>query len=274
MKRVLLFLISLFLLNAMTYAQTSCGAIINDTYKQYELKKSISPVYPEKVYKQLDITLFIFAEDSNQYVAYRDSFIDSIAAVNDAFKPIELSFVVCSTAWMQSHMFRTIRNEEREEQEMMILFTNPGTINMYCVDNVSSGGGEVGGYAAMPFGGDHVVLAKSATSKVVIHELGHFFGLYHTHESATYGAEFVDGSNCATAGDRFCDTPADFNLANAAIASDCSYPQRFVDGHGEVYAPTVANYMSYSSDQCKCNFTREQYRKMAQMYFAARTDLR
>lgn len=44
----------------------------------------------------------------------------------------------------------------------------------------------------------------------LIHEIGHYFGLLHTFETVTsLTREKVDGSNCANAGDKICDTPAD-----------------------------------------------------------------
>ena len=36
-----------------------------------------------------------------------------------------------------------------------------------------------------------------------------FSDLYHTFEDYQFGKEKADGSNCAEAGDRLCDTPAD-----------------------------------------------------------------
>ena len=51
------------------------------------------------------------------------------------------------------------------------------------------------------------------------HEMGHFFGLLHTHgySNTVKTDEFVDGSNCNEAGDYFCDTPADPRLSPVFI---------------------------------------------------------
>ena len=57
-----------------------------------------------------------------------------------------------------------------------------------------------------------------------IHEMGHFFNLYHTH-TTTNGEENVLRNNCTWAGDGFCDTPADPRL-NSENVEECEYVAR------------------------------------------------
>jgi hypothetical protein len=54
-------------------------------------------------------------------------------------------------------------------------------------------------------------LIPSVNTNVVAHEIGHLFNLYHTFGvcSNNVTTELPDGSNCSTAGDFVCDTPAD-----------------------------------------------------------------
>ncbi len=82
--------------------------------------------------------------------------------------------------------------------------------------------------------------------KVIVHEFGHYFGLYHTAETR-FGAEKVDGSNCKTAGDKVCDTPADpGELFNVYINyTSCRMADFREAGTGLEYRPMVNNYMSY-----------------------------
>jgi len=69
------------------------------------------------------------------------------------------------------------------------------------------------------------------------HEVGHYFDLFHTHETA-YGRECVDGSNCTTAGDRLCDTPADPGLGAHNVNDACQYIGHELDPcHGDPYSP-------------------------------------
>ncbi len=56
----------------------------------------------------------------------------------------------------------------------------------------------------------------------IAHEMGHYFGLLHTHETAN-GTELVNGTNCGTAGDLLCDTPADgFHTFGDVNGSTCA----------------------------------------------------
>ncbi|MCB0630437.1 MAG: T9SS type A sorting domain-containing protein, partial [Lewinella sp.] len=91
----------------------------------------------------------------------------------------------------------------------------------------------------------------------LIHELGHFYGLYHTHETS-FGREYVDGTNCEVAGDLLCDTPADPNLGTPNLMSGCSYVGKITDPKGESYVPPVNNFMSYAPSSCVRFFSAEQ----------------
>lgn len=103
------------------------------------------------------------------------------------------------------------------------------------------------------------------------HELGHFFGLFHTHGPSDRSLEYVDGSNSHKAGDRIADTPADPNLGqkNRALLNQCNYVGNILDKHGDPYNPPVHNIMSYAEPQCRYEFTHGQYARMRQyaLYF-------
>jgi hypothetical protein len=90
------------------------------------------------------------------------------------------------------------------------------------------------------------------------HEVGHYFQLYHTHETA-FGTECVSGSNCNYAGDLFCETPADPKLSGL-VNDSCVYIGTEEDacGSGQQYDPPVHNIMSYSLHQCRDELTQEQ----------------
>lgn len=95
------------------------------------------------------------------------------------------------------------------------------------------------------------------------HELGHYFSLYHTHETAT-GTEWVKRTNCQTAGDELCDTPADPNLGRVkGCTPDCAYSGTERDSRGDLYAPMADNIMSYNSyKSCRIKFTPQQFSRI------------
>lgn len=96
-------------------------------------------------------------------------------------------------------------------------------------------------------------------TKTFPHEMGHYFGLLHTFETS-FGVEFVDGSNCSSTGDLFCDTPADFLDERVP----CPYTGPEVDPQGDPYAPVLDEslFMSYFSDECVYRFSQEEENEM------------
>ncbi len=116
----------------------------------------------------------------------------------------------------------------------------------------------------------------SGTSSTLVHEIGHYFDLYHTHEPA-FGIECPDGSNCTTHGDRICDTPADPNLyGHVSSPPDCTYDD-FADPPAECdltpYAPQPDNIMSYSNKPCRDLYTAGQTDKLRTVLENDRTEL-
>jgi hypothetical protein len=104
----------------------------------------------------------------------------------------------------------------------------------------------------------------------IAHELGHYFSL--DHPFANPGTELVNESNCATAGDQVCDTPADPYVYGQAISNyidaNCLFTYTGKDANGSYYDPDVSNIMSYYSPCICLKFTHDQYEKMAQYYLS------
>jgi hypothetical protein len=90
------------------------------------------------------------------------------------------------------------------------------------------------------------------------HEVGHFFNLYHTHETA-FGEECPDGSNCNDAGDLLCDTAADPDL-DKRVNDSCMYTWNGTRC-GQSFNPDPRNLMSYSVKECRDVISPEQVEK-------------
>lgn len=195
-----------------------------------------------------------------------DDLRSELVTVNDVFSPICISFELCGVDTITNYEFDSTATPE-EEAEIQTLFHVKNRINFYIVTDIFKGGNRfcgfapVGGIAAMNNG--YVFMSGGCAS----HELGHLFGLQHTFENV--GSEFVNGSNCETAGDGFCDTPADPYNGDPDIvwqggADGCEFIYEGLDSLGQYYQPDVGNIMSYY--KCTCGFSREQYIKMANTY--------
>mgnify|MGYP000583803313 CR=1 FL=1 len=113
---------------------------------------------------------------------------------------------------------------------------------------------------------------ESITNKpsIFIHELGHYFGLYHTDAGWGDGLELADGSNCETAGDFCCDTPAEYSTSCCRIAS-CEYDPLWghtIDANGDTLHPDVTNIMCIMpyDGMCPDHLTNDQKERMLFYY--------
>ena len=89
--------------------------------------------------------------------------------------------------------------------------------------------------------------------RTLTHELGHFFNLYHTFQSCT-------NTNCATQGDRVCDTPP-LGTPTYSCPSDGT-----VAGCDGTTPALTMNYMDYTNDACMYMFTAGQVTRMLAWY--------
>jgi len=102
----------------------------------------------------------------------------------------------------------------------------------------------------------------------IAHEIGHCLNLLHTHQNYQLNCpnsakEQVDGDNCATAGDRCCDTNASWNLDQCNWnSSNCTYNDtNRKDCENAIYTPDLNNVMSYAGP-CRSLFTLDQRNRM------------
>lgn len=136
-------------------------------------------------------------------------------------------------------------------------------INLYVTDQVN--GGRIAGYTSMPPGPDRVIVDKLYVSgSTLVHEMGHYFSLYHTHGKTNYEGtdELVNGENCKIAGDEICDTPADPNVYGL-IDAGCAYTGKLRDKNRDLYKPEMDNFMSYSLTPCRTKFSKKQQERIA-----------
>lgn len=112
-----------------------------------------------------------------------------------------------------------------------------------------------------------------STSKIHIHEFGHYLGLYHTFQSGCANGD------CLTNGDRVCDTPPDSRTSFSACgepdnscntdADDTSDNNPFKTDVDDLYE----NYMDYTSKSCQNTFTQGQADRMRSVVMEVRYSL-
>jgi hypothetical protein len=184
-----------------------------------------------------------------------------IERANQEFTDLGLHFYICgSPRYLDGQPNYTFNEAEGLNYGQHV----SNTINIYLVDGIKApGGGLLCGLSKFPFQADpderYIMLDKECaiTEVTLVHELGHFYGLLHTHEDR-FGRELVNGNNCHFAGDLICDTPADPNLVLPNSLYNCNYIGRRVDINGDLYRPSVQNFMSYAPPYCQQQFSRNQ----------------
>jgi len=274
-KTRILILFALFFV-ARTNAQ-ECGTRLPTQYsviKATATSSLSSTLLPHDtcLNKTLSVMFYIVLDSMGNPNVTNADIATCIANLNKYFKPICITFQACSTQYIPNYNYNEWVDYVHEPIVKNNYYT-PNTINIYLVGKIVSPGGATG-YAHMPGApDDFIVISKgSLTGITPVHEMGHYFGLPHTFETAN-GAELVNGSNSTTAGDGFTDTDADpYPTGNAPMQAPCDYIYGPKDANGQYYTPPVDNIMTYFKP-CRCRFTQEQYNFMALMYITQRTYL-
>lgn len=157
-------------------------------------------------------------------------------------------------------------NTQAEIDALRAVRPQPDMLNIYFTQNLSNESGSLCGISSFTFSTSQgIAMANSCTNgdSVLSHEIGHYFDLFHTHETA-FGAECVNESNCETTGDLICDTPADPCLVDFVnlvyrVNAQCQYLGGPMDPCNNVpYTPNTHNTMSYSYSPCLNHFTAQQ----------------
>ncbi|WP_170254552.1 GEVED domain-containing protein [Phaeodactylibacter luteus] len=203
----------------------------------------------------------------------------ALTELNDYFSNANLFFQHCGPV----NVINSDTYFNFDTSEEAAFFSQHGVANV--INIVIPGGnltvnlsGQLCGYAYLPQGGRDLIAVKRScmfSGNTFTHEMGHYFGLYHTHGKNNCGSltdELVDGSNCASAGDDVCDTPADPGLLGIGctgyvVNSNCQYTGSLTDSQGQVFQPDPSNIMSYAPGSCRNSLTTGQYARMN--YFAA-----
>jgi hypothetical protein len=288
MKQLLLTACALFLTSSLAFSQADnwCGTpdYTNEWLEKYQDNPNLFEKSDELLY--IPLTIHITGSDNGGgYLPIKD--------VLNALCRLNLDFLESNIQFYVPEPFNYINNSEWHTHEnfllgieMMNVNNVPNTINCYLVADPA---GNCGYYAPS---GNAVAMQKGClgpNDHTWAHEIGHFLSLPHTFrgwegQDISYNqpaptfvggreVEKADGSNCQTAGDRFCDTAADYLNFRWGCNADGSSQQLQKDPDSISFRSDGSFYMSYARDQCSNRFSQEQIDAMRANIFNARPGL-
>lgn len=248
----------LLILNTFLFSQSEpCGTIsINyDEYQKFKIEKVIS-TRNEYI---LPIKLHIITDNQGLYQADVDNIVREIELSSNYFESANIGLELCEIGYIQnSDLFNF---DYSDGHSLISLYNKPDVINIYIVQTFTNqSGNSLCGRAFYPWSEIDLIIVNhncATNSSTIAHEIGHYLGLYHTHRTFN-GRELVNQSNCETAGDFLCDTPADPKLSSSNINSSCEYFGTETDDNEQAFMPNPESIMSYSHKWCRNTFTNQQ----------------
>lgn len=247
----------------------------------------------ERAITYVPVKFHVISTDAGTGGVKETQILDMLCCMNNFYAPLDIQFYIknginyfnstIAATDPQSAGGELVLKSKKVKQMVNIFlcqsFTKAGLLGYYTE-----------GYPG--YQNDFLVIKKSevACGKFTAeHELGHFFSLLHPfngwedndYDPAVHGnpvkilvspnnssqppfgsvnIEFVDGTNCETAGDYICDTPASYNFANLYwIGKGCTPLDNSVkDYHGDIVNPDEKNVMDYFSDCTDYHFSTKQ----------------
>jgi hypothetical protein len=218
------------------------------------------PPGPENATATLDVYFHVvYANETYEGGWVTDEQIEQqMEVMNKAYNTTGLSFNLVNVSRIENEeWFTRLGPESPEESEMKLAHRhgNSSTLNVWTVGFQEGEGQGLLGYATFPadYEGkptmDGVVLLYSTMpggqkppynkGMTLVHEAGHWGGLYHTFEGG-----------CAGNGDYVDDTPPEADAAYGCPKKRSTCPGGKKD--------PVTNYMDYSDDACMTGFTEGQ----------------
>lgn len=267
----------ILLVSATTITAQPCGTIESAEAEQFLMEaasrdNNLDMAAAREVVKYVAVTAHIIRKADGTGGYTREEVDRAFKKTNEAFAGMNFVFCVREYNYINDQAAATSQREYHDATELRIANANnkADRLNIYFYPSSSTS------WAHFPTDPENWITMQNAQAnngKTLTHEIGHYFNLFHTHHSSrSIPRELVDGSNCASAGDLICDTPADPGLSGL-VNSSCVYTGSAVDANGDAYTPATRNYMAYTHKPCRTEFSPQQQNRMIQAYFESRTDL-
>lgn len=261
----------MFSFNSLIFAQTQVCVFPDIPVSEILANKaSFSNVAYSGPAPKFPIWLYLLRGDNGQSAHTIQDFSSLIPTLNGYFNGV-VQFTICGTTIIDNEDYREM--EVNTDYPTLINYINtlnePNSahcIRVFICDLIQAGAVQPEGYCLSPTspGNSPIpgIMIRVSNSKVLGHELGHYFGLPHTfgNTSIQYIDDMVvvygDTLTCYETGDGFCDTPADpgsCGQTSACKVSSCPVN----DPIGKTYQPDPSLLMSLFLG-CQTRFSPEQ----------------
>ena len=250
----------------LSFAQLPCGTedpLTTKRFSKEELENEWQNLNDgtRQITRTFMIAVHVIRRNNGTMGISSTEVIAAIKMMNNHYSTAQIQFELCEAInFINEDTY--LETSSAEASILVSTYNLSNVINIYFVPKLlNPSGSQICGNATLPnsnIGNRRIFLANSCVTNgsTLSHEMGHFFGLLHTHSSAG-GLEYVERINCHNQGDGFCDTPADPELS-AANVTNCFYTGKDKDPLGVTYKPDPTNFMSYAPKSCRLKFTSEQ----------------
>ncbi len=243
----------------------SQGCITPSDSKSIQLISN-SPAEKNNVPFYLKIYIHVIRDNSGNGGVTHQQVLNSLAYLNRSFNPQYIYFVWdCEIDYIDDDVM--FLNGPFVTNNLIFTY-NPHEdgIDIYIFpddlgpDNFGGRAFGIGEESAFWVGGTWPSGEVSSQSHIMSHEMGHVLNLHHTHRGCD---ELPNGSNCQSAGDGICDTPADPDIL-FQITSSCEWNGTPVCSSSDLpvpigsYNPDPSLIMSNSDPRCLTCFTPHQ----------------
>ncbi len=284
MSRLVLSVICLFFTTLIT-AQY-CGTPQETLLERVDFNTRF-PASERNAVKYIPVTFHLVAATNGSGRIQEEDVFKQLANLNVQYADQEAIFYIDTLKYLNNDaVFNTPHSVAATIQ--MRLTEDKNSVNVFITNTANDGGGSPGTVLAYYDPQEDWIVSKkgqiNGTTSTLAHELGHFFSLPHPHagwDCVPYTTseytnpvnvdftkpcesgggslliELQNGSNCATAGDRICDTPPDYNLG-LLHQNNCNENTSIRDKNGDVIMPIVNNFMGYYNGCSSYTFTQTQ----------------
>src|SRR5208283_623370 len=191
MKKLYCFIYTIILGNlTFTYSQISgCGTQATAAQVALENTFTITQVSANQslpqVNRTLTLTFFVIKDSNNQPDVTSTEINTSVSILNQYFSPISIRFKIDTITYINNYQLDTIYMGQNERQ-LETTFFEKNVINVYLVAGLyTQSFANVCGFTYMPPSQNGFIFIQKncLMGSSLAHQIGHFFNLYHTHET-------------------------------------------------------------------------------------------